>query len=147
MPGPILISVKAVPRDCPFLRSHKNIHEKGFCHILWKKIYIYCNTYKQNVMVPSSKSIKQLTMSPAAHDWEKTYECKHWPQVGFISVCIGPCFYVFIYLPIICGSHIPFAHSVSIVSIRVRSISNSLLDVSDKTMSNDLESRVVINDI
>lgn len=28
-------------------------------------------TYRQNVMVPSSRSIRQLTMSPAAHDWGK----------------------------------------------------------------------------
>lgn len=35
-------------------------------------------THRQNVMVPSSRSIRQLTMSPAAHDWgEKTRRDGH----------------------------------------------------------------------
>lgn len=47
-------------------------------------------THRQNVMVPSSRSIRQLTMSPAAHDWgEKTRRYGHMmkPRGRFQHLC------------------------------------------------------------
>lgn len=83
-------------------------------------------TYRQNMMLPSSRSIRQLTMSPAAHDWQHTQ--KHSLQPDHRILFWKPRWvWVSVHLSIVSGGDVPLPHSVSIISVRVRSVSDSLL--------------------